>query len=176
MKQISNLSSLLTTHGKTGCRCPICGIHFERYTCKLARVSNPTCSRACAAIARRVRVHTKCTICNADMDQTPSNAARVVTCSKACSSIRRVKGENPSPRNSAAYKKAARDIAGRQKCAACGIEHGPWVIRGLHFSYSQGVFDLDNDGELWCRTCHLAAILPLAVSARKRQTGPEGAQ
>lgn len=176
MKQISNLSSLLTTHGKTGARCPICGIHFERYACHLARANNPTCSRACAAIARRVRVHTKCTICNADMDQTPSNAARVVTCSKACSIIRRVKGEEPCPRNSAAYKKAARAIADRQKCAACGIGHGPWVVRGLHFSYSQGVFAIVSDGELWCRTCHLAAILPRAVFARKLQAAQEGAQ
>lgn len=169
--QISNLTSIRRTHGKTGMTCPICGIRFERYMSHLERVDCPTCSVACAGMARRVRIITNCTVCGTAMEQTPSNAARITTCSKRCSSLRRTSG-NPlaNPSSTAAYKVAAAKALEAGQCKICGVKHGPWSVVGIKVEYSDGRTSLLESGELWCRQCHLAKASTLGAQARRAQT------
>ena len=168
--QISNLTPISRTHGKAGMTCPICGIRFERYISHLARVGCPTCSYACAGMARRVRIITNCRVCGTAMEHTPSDAARITTCSKRCSSLRRT-GGNPlvSPSGTAAYKNAAAKALEAGQCKICGVKHGPWSVVGIKVEYSDGIASLLANGELWCRQCHLAKASALGAHARRSQ-------
>lgn len=162
-RSFSSPTGIARTHGKVGLTCPICGIRFERYAAWVRKVSgNCTCSRACAAEARKVRVITQCRVCGTEMELTPSNAVRVVTCSRRCSRLRRgdIHGVGE-------YIAAAKAVSDRGTCAECGSAVGPWVVRNLrpHGDVVFPEFDT-RAAELWCRRCHLRGAAPLGAPAR----------
>jgi hypothetical protein len=170
-KELSNLSGLHRTHGMMYLTCPICFINFGRYASQIADVSNPTCSYACAGKAREVRVFTPCMVCGVEMEQTPSEAARVVTCGTRCSRIRKSLGNiTPiKPKGTKAYKDRVKAIQSISKCANCETTLGPWAIRGLEFDYSGEEPAMVSDGYLWCRACHLKDVAPLGTPAREQR-------
>lgn len=176
-KELSNLSGLSSTHGMMYLKCPICFITFGRYACQVARVENPTCSYACAGKAREVRIFTPCIVCGAEMEQTPSEAARVVTCGKRCSRIRRSSGNiTPiKPQGAKVYRDRVKDIQSLSKCESCETTLGPWAIRGLEFDYSGAEPVMVADGHLWCRACHLKDVAPLGTPAREALKSSEEA-
>lgn len=166
----SNENKLRTASGKIGLICPICGLKFATYAAWAKKVNVCCCSRACAAEARKVRVITQCVSCGKDMEHTPSDAARITTCSKVCSTLRRVKGNGAPLRNSSAaiYQEAAKRISQSQECSSCGVLHGPWCVVGLQYRWDHGVPTMVHDGELWCRKCHLDRASKLGVLARRK--------
>lgn len=154
--------------------CPICGLRFHRPPSHVARNKvSTTCSRGCASESLKVRIETECVSCGASMEQTPSNAARVTTCSKECSTLRRVKNIKTVKRSLGAYVKASREICGRQSCEKCGANSGPWVVRNLEASIDEsGRSYVDSSAaELWCRKCHLIDVAPMGAVERVRKYG-----
>jgi len=149
--------------------CPICLTPYHRPPSHIARCKGvSTCSVACAVIARRVRVETHCVTCGKSMEQTPSNAVRVVTCSKECSTVRRIKDiATVKPYGLGVYIAKVKEIKSFSQCKNCGVEVGPWVVRGLGAAVSpSGEVELDeSDAELWCRHCHLEKESPAASTA-----------
>ena len=149
--------------------CPICGETFYRAPSHVARVAVSTCSRACAAEASKVRVITHCVSCQVPMEQTPTNAERITTCSKKCSTLRRTKGSKGTKPNAlGVYIRAANRIVTKQECLKCQTNTGPWAIRGLDAKLlPDGSTTLDESkAELWCRHCHLTEIAPSGPLAR----------
>lgn len=170
-REQQNLTSYERSRAMT-ITCPICYTRFNRPPCHVARSAVNYCSRGCQAEGRKVRVHTTCIICENDMEQTPSNAARVVTCSKKCSSIRRRNLDRPPRKTSfAAYKKSVNEIIKSGACSHCGVRHGPWAVRGVNVKVSQDgeVYADASTAELWCRNCHLTDIAPLGAAERERK-------
>ena len=147
--------------------CPVCWTRFSRPPSHLSRASVSTCSRACAAEARVVRVSTECVICGKEMSMIPSDVGKVTTCSTACSTLRRIKlGTRKT--SFAKYQKAAKRIRTRGSCQKCGTNCGPWVIRGMTSNMQEnGTVTVNESGaELWCRHCHLKDIAHLGAPAR----------
>lgn len=149
--------------------CPICLTTFGRYASQIASVDNPTCSYACAYKAKEVRVFKPCVVCGIEMEQTPSEASRVTTCGKRCSSIRRRGGELKPIREQGAkeYRQRVKEIQLLGCCARCGSRVGPWVVRGLVFDYSGEEPKMISSGLLWCRKCHLEDVASLGTPARE---------
>lgn len=166
VRSISNCTPLSRATGKLVFSCPVCGIAFEKPAAWAKRDGAHHCSRACASEARKVRVETHCVVCGKAMEKIPSEAARVTTCGKGCSSIRR-RSETPKHQSFAAYKAAAMQIAARGVCKKCGTQHGPWVVRGLKFSIGDDKAPnvAANDAELWCKHCHLKDVAPAGGAA-----------
>ncbi|EJN18698.1 hypothetical protein [Pseudomonas sp. GM80] len=175
-KELSNLSKLSRTAGMVYVACPICGCTFARHTSHVARVANPTCSVACAAKAREVRVFKPCIICGKEMEQTPSEAARVVTCSKRCSFVKKTRGKgHPAKEHgSAIYLATVKKLYAIGRCENCTTNIGPWAVRGLEFDYSQPEVRLISAGSLWCRSCHLKLVAPLGSIAREGKRKQSG--
>ena len=75
--------------GVTTAACKHCGDNF------MTRTSRPQsfCSRKCHSESMVKKVDCRCSECGADMLLTPSSAAKVKTCSKACSSKRRSRSQ-----------------------------------------------------------------------------------
>lgn len=171
---LNNKTPLSRSAGKLSFACPICYLVFERYACWAKRVNVNYCSRECACEGRKVRVHTNCVVCGADMEQMPSNLGRVVTCGKLCSSKRR-QSDTPHPRNFIVYKKAIKLIAKREVCSRCGVRSGPWIVRDIESEFDDGLLDVDaSAASLWCQRCHLTDTGPGGGRARQRQRKARG--
>lgn len=159
--ELSNKSKLASSP-ECNAVCPICFIAFRRAASHLARVGTAYCSTACRIEGRKVRIETHCVVCAVSMEQTPSDAVRVRTCSKKCSSIRRrVEGQSRNNRSrfrgSPEVKMALSKVMAASKCAWCGADQGPWVVRGLVVSLLDDMPSADdNVAYLLCRCCHLA--------------------
>lgn len=155
--------------------CPICGVVFNRAPSHVSRTKgHSTCSRACAAEARKVRVETQCVICEKSMELIPSEVEKKTTCSKECSTLRRTRGsKNTKPAALAAYQKRAKEIAKTMECKNCGTSIGPWVVRGLKAEVTDdGKTIIDDEcAELWCRHCHLSNVAHLGFIARYKIHG-----
>ena len=142
--------------------CPVCGTKFHRPPSHVARNKwHTTCSVGCAAEARKVRVESSCVICGKAMELIPSEVIRRTTCSKQCSTLRRIKNiETVSPYRLGGYKAAAKEIAKKQECEKCGIRVGPWVVRNLIAKVTalgETIVDRSRH-QLWCRRCYLAEL------------------
>lgn len=149
----SNLTPLSRTRTMT-LTCPICCLRFHRPPSHAARVNVNYCSVACRNEGSKVRVESHCVVCGGVMFLTPSLSARLSTCSKRCSTLRRLKRNNPSPKSLAAGKKTIESIRQRGSCCRCGANHGPWMVRGLKTVFVDGVPEIDDsNGELWCNRC-----------------------
>lgn len=157
----AGLSGMLTNKSKLshqagmGLVCPICCTTFYRAPSHVARVSVSYCSTACHAEGQKVRIETHCVTCGTSMEQTPSDAIRIVTCSKRCSSMRRC-GANPNPRGFAAYKATVQKVCARACCDLCQSRSGPWVVRGLNPQITESgetVMTIEN-ATLVCRNCY----------------------
>lgn len=167
----SNLTPLSRTTGKLSFVCPICGISFEKPAAWAKRTENHYCSRACSAEGKKVRVETHCVVCGKAMEQIPSSVARITTCGKLCSSIRR-RSDAPKHTGFAVYQKAIKDIAANGFCCKCGNVHGPWVVRSLKVVISEDKsvrVDADS-AQLWCKHCHLEDIAPIGGYAKYHKT------
>ena len=155
--------------------CPICGTRFHRPPSHVARVKGiATCSRGCAAEAREVRVETNCVSCGKVMSQKPSDSIKITTCSKECSTLRRIKNiKAVKPSSLGGYLKAAKRIAKIETCHKCLGNTGPWVVRNLMASVrSTGETIVDeSSAELWCRSCHLIEVAPKGPPARIKKHG-----
>ena len=155
--------------------CPVCGTRFHRPPSHVARnKGHTTCSRGCASEARRVRIETHCVACGKSMEQTPSDAKRITTCCKECSTLRRIKDiNNVRPWALGAYQKKMKEIANRGDCVNCGVEMGPWVVRGLRASVDDSGASIvdDSSAELWCRHCHLCGISESGLLGRVNKLG-----
>lgn len=174
-REFSNSMKLETSRGKLKFDCPICGVVFERYACHAKRVGASYCGAACAGIGRRVRVETTCVVCGKSYEATPTDAAKVVTCSKNCSSVRkRSRGRSPVEGRPiyawAAVRKLVREIAEHQKCSRCSREYGPWKVRGIRASTDGGKVVADgSQAFLLCEDCHLGEIAVIGGESRKRR-------
>jgi hypothetical protein len=169
---IPALTKLAPQAGKMLLQCPICGIDFLRYACHAKRVAVNYCGRGCAAKGAEVKVETSCVVCGKEMLLTPTEAARITTCSKACSSKRRRSKDHAGrPSGFAAYRKAAASVANRGVCDSCGTQAGPWVVRGIRIELKEGCEPTANtkDAKLFCKHCHLKEIAPLGTEGRKRR-------
>jgi 5-methylcytosine-specific restriction endonuclease McrA len=154
---LSNKSKLSHNAGM-GIVCPICCTMFYRAPSHVARVDVSYCSRACQAEGRKVRIVTNCVTCGIDMERTPSDAVRVVTCSRKCSSLRR-RSENPQPQAFALYKKAVESIRVRGACSRCSRKSGPWIVRGLNPRMEGDEIAIDKENAvLICQSCHFAEV------------------
>lgn len=169
VREISCLTPLSRIAGQVVLGCPVCGISFSRPYAWVKRAGVSCCGRACAAKAREVRVETHCVSCGKSMSLIPSEVIRIVTCSKACSRIRRTLGKGfPSRKTgSSAYTHEAKAIAKAGECCSCQRTYGPWIVRGLEFKYEAGEATKVSDGVLWCQDCHMTDISPLGVEKRK---------
>lgn len=153
-----------SSSGKLAFDCPICGLLFERYASSTRRSKAVYCGRACAGIGRRVRIDASCLVCGKVYETTPAHAAKVFTCSKKCSSIRkRSRGSSPIESRPtyawAAVQKLIRELSEKQKCSRCSREYGPWKVRGIKVSTDNG--DVVADGSkafLLCADCHFKEI------------------
>ncbi len=171
-----NKKSALNHQSGQGVKCPVCFSWFFRAPSHLSRAKNPTCSRACACEARKIRIETHCVSCGKSMEQTPSDANRIVTCSKKCSTLRRIKRGGIETNNShyafSAYKNAAKIKTKDCKCKKCNTSIGSWVVKGIK-AYLQDDGDViidDTNAEIWCRRCHLSDIALIGVEARYIRT------
>lgn len=151
--------------------CPICFTKFHRPPSHAARVATCYCSRGCAAQGAITRVIRHCVSCGKPMELTPSNAVKITTCSKKCSTLRRAKGKNKNCRNFAVITKRLKEIQKRGECVKCGVNHGPWAVRGLfgEMQFNGDVNIDDENAELWCRHCHLIDVAPLGALARDKK-------
>jgi hypothetical protein len=168
VRYFSNLTPLSRDAGKLAFVCPICGISFEKPAAWAKRCENHYCSRACCTEGRKVRIETHCVVCGKAMEQTPSDAARITTCGKHCSSIRR-RSDTPRPSSFALYKKAAKNIVENGACCKCGKKHGPWIVRCLNvvLGNDNNVHVDADSARLWCKHCHLKDIAPIGGDANK---------
>lgn len=168
MKELSNQTPLSREAGQIRMTCPVCGIKFKRATSHVVRVAVSTCSRACAAQARIIRVCQPCVICGKEMELQPSDIGKITTCSKACSFVRRTKGKGYpiSKGTTAVYKKHVLQMRQIGVCSNCGTVHGPWSLRNSAISLATGYPEIVNAGELWCRSCHLADVAALGSEVR----------
>ena len=91
MRTISNSAPLSVTTGKVLIECPVCGLHVLKPAAWVRRPgrSNFFCGKGCADEFRRVRVQTKCVVCDVDFFVTPSNFDRLVCCSRECTGHRK---------------------------------------------------------------------------------------
>lgn len=166
----SNLTQLAPQAGKVRLICHICFTDFLRPAAWVKRVKTSYCGRSCAAQGARVETETKCKACGKPMIQSPSDADRVKTCSKECSSaLKRSRGRGHSVTSWSSYRAAAGEVARRGKCVRCGTCAGPWVVRGLRVVAESGQLPraVSESAELWCRHCHMVAIQPDGLAARK---------
>jgi hypothetical protein len=167
---LSNKTPLSRTIGMLHFNCELCGVVFEKPAAWAKRVSRHYCSRECCSEDKKVRIHTNCRVCGVDMEQTPSEAVKTTTCGKICSSRRRRSG-TPRPHSFVAYKNEMVRIAKAGVCSQCGVQHGPWVVRGIK---SELVVDamliIDHtSGSLWCRPCHFRTLGVVGGRARQKQ-------
>lgn len=168
---LSNKTPMSRTIGILGFECELCGLAFEKPAAWAKRVSHHYCSVSCANEGRKVRIHTNCTVCNADMEQTLSGAVRVVTCSKFCSSKRR-QSDTPNARGFKSYKEEMMRLARRGVCSQCGVRHGPWVVRGIASTFRDAVLTVDkSSGSLWCRPCHFLVLSEDGLRAQNKIKG-----
>ena len=155
--------------------CPVCGTRFHRPPSHVARnKDHTTCSRGCASEARKVRIETHCVICGEGMELIPSMIEKKTTCSKQCSTLRRVKDIKTVRKSSlGAYKRIALEISNRGKCENCCTQTGPWVVRGLKATVAAtGEVIIDKSAtHLWCRHCHLSSVAQSGYFGRIRSRG-----
>ena len=160
-KELTSLTPLSGSAGKMHVLCLHCGTGFFRFASHVRRRGKNYCSVACKKEKKKVRVHTNCVVGGDDMEQTPSDAMRVVTCSKECSSNRR-RGEAIG-RSWPEYKALVSKVAAIKTCCRCGSKSGPWVVNGLMQELNE------EKASLWCRPCHLKEIQKKA-NDKKRAT------
>ncbi len=182
--QGSNKTAITHTTGKLCFVCQVCGISFLKHAAHAKRDNNHSCSRACAAELRKVRVITHCVICHTQMEQTPSRAACTFTCSKKCSSVKRrsLNGHNPAETKVyrlSAYLKKVKEISDRMECIKCGRKHGPWAVRGITVDIDEHLVPHihDETAELWCRHCQLqdsGHFGALKTNSQKTKKAPPG--
>lgn len=91
IQTISNNAHLSVTTGKVLIECPVCGLHVLKPAAWVRRPgrSNFFCGKACSDEFKRVRVKTKCVICEKDFYVIPSYLNRLVCCSHECSTERK---------------------------------------------------------------------------------------
>lgn len=109
--------------------CMHCDKPFTRYACHVYRRERYFCGRACTDSAKVIRIATQCCICHRPMEQTPSDAERVTTCSKECSSKRRSVESPKNPYHAPLYRAAVLAARKIETCSDCGRRHGPWMVR-----------------------------------------------
>lgn len=143
---LGSILPLESSVGKMRVICQHCETTFFRFASHVRRREKNYCSVACRHAGMKIEVHTNCIVCNADMVQTPSLAAKVITCSKECSSKRKRGGT--LSRGWPEYKESVKQIAETSVCSCCGKTNGPWVVRGL-------LSDSKGKASLWCRNCHI---------------------
>lgn len=158
--------------GMLGFVCEICGLPFERNASAAKRHRTSFCSVACFHESMRVRIETPCIICGNKMSLQPSQIGKKVTCSKECSTRRRIslgKKGKITPSVFAEYKRAAASIKTREICCNCKRTTGPWVVRNLEITVPDtGPVAVNaSAAELWCKKCHLCDCAPLGAPARK---------
>jgi hypothetical protein len=150
--------------------CPVCFTKFKRAPSHVARRETCCCSRGCAAEIRKVRVISPCVSCGKQMELTPSNVPKKTTCSKSCSTLRRVKNSKTVKKTSfGAYLKRVKEISARQLCANCLTTVGPWAVKNLEASMNdEGDVTVNDDhAELWCLSCHMSNVAPLGAPIRE---------
>jgi hypothetical protein len=154
--------------------CPICFTSFNRPPSHVTRTKTGVscCSRQCAASARVVRISVPCVSCSAPMELIPSSVGKITTCSKKCSTLRRIGSDATSKQSSfGVYKKAIAEISANGACKHCRTSIGPWAVRGVRVSIMADGETMvhTNDAELWCKQCHLVGIAPLGAPARDKR-------
>ena len=88
---ITNKAKVTKTSGKIGLNCDLCGLVFETYACWAKRHAHHFCSRACAHAFKEININNSCKECGKPIIVTPTEYARIVTCSKECSDIHKGK-------------------------------------------------------------------------------------
>ncbi len=88
---ITNKAKVTKTSGKIGLNCDLCGLAFETYACWAKRHAHHFCSRACAHAFKEININNSCKECGKPIIVTPTEYARIVTCSKECSDIHKGK-------------------------------------------------------------------------------------
>lgn len=166
LKELSSSTPLAGSAAKMYVMCLHCETGFFRFASHVRRRGKNYCSVGCKNEGKKVRMHTKCVVCSKDMEQTPSDAARVITCSQECSSQRKRTATPKSLRGRSEYKEVVAKTAAIGICCKCEQTNGPWVVAGL-------THEIDESRvRLFCRKCHLDEIRKLADAAKKAT--PEG--
>ena len=88
---ITNKAKVNKTAGKIGLNCDLCGLAFETYACWAKRHNHHFCSRACSSKFTEININNSCKECGKPITVTPTDYARIVTCSKECSDIHKRK-------------------------------------------------------------------------------------
>lgn len=153
--ETSNFRVLGASVAKVGLDCPICGIRFERYACWVKRVNVSYCSRACSYEGHKVVVLQDCVICGKEMELSPVEATRKVTCSRVCLRLKRLRGGSHGVLE---YKAEAARMVERGVCACCGVNHGPWFVVGLVVTREVGSLPTVSaaNARLLCKKCRFA--------------------
>lgn len=100
--------------------CPVCEIAFTRPDAWMKRTKGtPCCSRECAGVFRRVRVKSKCVVCESEFEVIPSENKKVVTCSKRCSRRRRMIDDRYLRQHPPEVLAARQEVLARG-CCSCG--------------------------------------------------------
>lgn len=137
-------------------QCMHCDEPFTRYACHVYRRNRYFCGRGCTNEARLVRIATECRVCQKPMEQTPSDAVRVVTCSRECLSVHRSVEHPKNPYHERQYRAAMMKAREASTCIGCGRTHGPWIVRNAL-----------TDPRLLCRNCYASENTTAIWAARK---------
>lgn len=165
-RQVAAQTPLAGATGKLHMICPMCGTDFLRPAAWAKRVNVSYCGKACAWASMVTRYEHHCVVCNASMLLQPSEGKRKLTCSPACASARkRSRGMKHKPCGWKAYKEAAAVIRAAGVCCRCGVQHGPWVVRGLRVIAEGGALPVADAALafLVCRHCHFEEVGPVGA-------------
>jgi len=171
--QFSNRGKI-NINRKMGVTCPICYVVFYRPPSHIERVKTypPCCSRACSAESRKIKVLFNCVSCGNEMELAPSEIGRKTTCSKQCSTLRRVKDKNNVKKTSLGYyQKTIKEIARCSVCKECGVTSAIWIVKNCEAKLlDSGEVNVDiSEAELVCRGCHLSGIAIIGGEANKKR-------
>jgi hypothetical protein len=84
IKQFSSKTPISRSHGKIGMICDFCGISYETYACWASRTNSHYCSKACSNEAKKIPIHKNCIVCDKEFITNPTNANKIITCSRKC--------------------------------------------------------------------------------------------
>jgi hypothetical protein len=163
--QKANPTKMVRNKSKVGFNCDYCEIPFEKYACWAKRTSHHYCGRACAWAAKVVRIPKDCVVCGTEMMLTPTDHAKIATCSKPCLRKKRVVN-NDKMRSSPDYTAIVKRLKKNAICKLCATTKGPWVAKGVKLWVEGGLSCADgSEAYLTCRHCHLKSVFPQAMAS-----------
>lgn len=170
--QINNKTPISRSSSKVSLCCAVCGLVFERYAAWAKKAAVHYCGRGCASEGRKIVVECICAVCGVAYQSNPSKSTRVVTCSRRCFRLKKIRDPDNLLDRLEAIQARDEIAADATHCAKCKGMFGEETrcVEGLIATLSDDSVTVIVDtssARVVCRPCHMEKTGKIAVRKRK---------